>query len=194
MLAALRRGACRLCQAEGAGAGTRERRRTDCGVGRREHQERAQQRCGARVLEAVQLERADELAGETEILPPQLRRLLARPADEDAIGSGAGRGGAGASLRVEGAVVESPGKGQAIEILAKAVTVLGCTRGGPVRTVGAQTYPLAKKYHTLEHLRTHAHLRPRSRVGSAVVRLRNALAFATHEFFHSGGFCTCTLR
>ena len=97
-------------------------------------------------------------------------------------------GGAGASLRVEGAVVESPGKGQTIEILAKAITVLGCTRGGPGRTVGAQTYPLAKKYHTLEHLRTHAHLRPRSRVGSAVVRLRNALAFATHEFFQQRGF------
>jgi len=97
-------------------------------------------------------------------------------------------GGAGASLRVEGEVVESPGKGQTVEIRCKAITVLGCTRGGPNRTVGAQTYPLAKKYHTAEHLRTHAHLRPRSRIGSAVVRLRNALAFATHEFFQQRGF------
>ena len=51
--------------------------RADFGVGRREQNERAEQRRRARVLEAVQLERADELAGEAEVLPPQLRRLLA---------------------------------------------------------------------------------------------------------------------
>jgi len=97
-------------------------------------------------------------------------------------------GGAGASLAVTGEVVASMGKGQAIEVRARSVTVLGPTRGGENRSVGAQYYPLAKKFHTADHLRTHAHLRPRSRLGSAVVRVRHALAFATHEFFNAQGF------
>ncbi|KAJ8599811.1 hypothetical protein CTAYLR_004005 [Chrysophaeum taylorii] len=99
-----------------------------------------------------------------------------------------GCGGTGASVKAKGEVVESPGKNQAIELRATEVTVLGPTRGGPDRAPGAQYYPLAKKFHTPEHLRAHAHLRPRSRLGSAVVRVRHALAFATHEFFNGLGF------
>lgn len=97
-------------------------------------------------------------------------------------------GGAGASLEAVGDVVESLGKGQVMELRATSVKILGATRGGENGTVGAQYYPLAKKFHTPDHLRTHAHLRPRSRLGSAVVRIRHALAFATHEFFNRLGF------
>lgn len=89
-------------------------------------------------------------------------------------------GGAGASLEATGIIVESMGKGQKIEMKAVKIKILGATRG--------QNYPLAKKFHTPEHLRLHAHLRPRSRLGGAVVRIRHALAFATHEFFNSLGF------
>jgi len=97
-------------------------------------------------------------------------------------------GGTGAALSFEGEVVASMGKGQSIEVRASEVTVLGATRGGPNREVGSSQYPLAKKFHTPEHLRAHAHLRPRSRLGSAMVRCRHALAFATHEFFQKRGF------
>ncbi|KAJ1458108.1 hypothetical protein M885DRAFT_514170 [Pelagophyceae sp. CCMP2097] len=97
-------------------------------------------------------------------------------------------GGAGSSLSAIGIVVESRGAGQTIEVQASEITVLGATRGGDNREPGAKSYPLAKKFHTLEHLRTHAHLRPRARFGSAVVRVRHALAFATHEFFNKLGF------
>ena len=99
-----------------------------------------------------------------------------------------GCGGAGSAFSFDGEVVASMGKGQTIEVRAKVSVLLGATRGGPDRAPGAQAYPLAKKYHTAEHLRVHAHLRPRSRIGSAVVRVRNAMAFATHEFFNQRGF------
>eukprot|EP00635_Sarcinochrysidales_sp_CCMP3193_P004815 CAMPEP_0118910314 /NCGR_PEP_ID=MMETSP1166-20130328/12501_1 /TAXON_ID=1104430 /ORGANISM="Chrysoreinhardia sp, Strain CCMP3193" /LENGTH=813 /DNA_ID=CAMNT_0006849775 /DNA_START=24 /DNA_END=2465 /DNA_ORIENTATION=- len=97
-------------------------------------------------------------------------------------------GGTGSALSFVGTVVESMGKGQKIEVQATDVTVLGATRGGPNREAGSAKYPLAKKFHTPEHLRANAHLRPRSRLGSAVVRIRHALAFATHEFFQKKGF------
>ncbi|KAH8092110.1 hypothetical protein JL720_5694 [Aureococcus anophagefferens] len=99
-----------------------------------------------------------------------------------------GCGGAGSAFSFDGEVVASMGKGQTVEVRAKTSVLLGATRGGPDRAPGAQGYPLAKKYHTAEHLRVHAHLRPRSRIGSAVVRVRNAMAFATHEFFNQRGF------
>ena len=97
-------------------------------------------------------------------------------------------GGTGSALSFQGLVVESMGKGQTIEVQATSVDVLGPTRGGPNRQPGSATYPLAKKFHTPEHLRLNAHLRPRSRLGSAMVRCRHALAFATHEFFQKRGF------
>lgn len=52
----------------------------------------------------------------------------------------------------------------------------------------ADTYPLQKKKHTLEYLRSIAHLRPRTNTLGAVTRVRSALAFATHQFFRDAGF------
>ena len=90
-------------------------------------------------------------------------------------------GGTGASVRCEGIVVKSPAKGQAIEVKASLVKVLG-TVADPA------TYPLAKKKHTLEYMRDIQHLRPRSNTIAAVARVRNACAFATHTFFNERGF------
>jgi asparaginyl-tRNA synthetase len=90
-------------------------------------------------------------------------------------------GGTGASVRFEGVVVKSPAKGQAIEVNATLVKVLGTV-------TDPATYPLAKKKHTLEYMREIQHLRPRSNTISAVARVRNACAFATHTFFNERGF------
>ena len=86
----------------------------------------------------------------------------------------------GASICVEGILVESMGKGQSVEIQAKRVTVYG--------TADPDTYPLQKKGHTLEFLREKAHLRPRTNTFGAVLRVRSALAFAIHKFFQERGF------
>jgi len=87
----------------------------------------------------------------------------------------------GCSIRVEGELRESPAAGQAVEVAAKRIEVLGWV-DNPV------SYPLKKKHHSLEYLREVAHLRPRSNTFGAVARLRNTLAIATHEFFQSRGF------
>jgi len=89
-------------------------------------------------------------------------------------------GGTGSSMKVSGKVVKSPAKGQPIEMICKKVTVLG--------TVNADEYPLPKGKIKLETLRTMAHLRPRTRIMGAMMRVRNQLAYATHEFFQSRGF------
>lgn len=86
----------------------------------------------------------------------------------------------GASICVEGILVESMGKGQSVEIQAKRLTVYG--------TADPDTYPLQKKGHTLEFLREKAHLRPRTNTFGAVLRIRSALAFAIHKFFQERGF------
>ncbi len=86
----------------------------------------------------------------------------------------------GASICVEGLLVESMGKGQSVEIQAKHLTVYG--------TADPDTYPLQKKGHTLEFLREKAHLRPRTNTFGAVLRVRSALAFAIHKFFQERGF------
>jgi asparaginyl-tRNA synthetase len=86
----------------------------------------------------------------------------------------------GASVCVVGTVVESPGKEQAVEIKAQEIELLGAC--------DAEAYPLQKKHHTFEFLRTIAHLRPRTNTFGAVARVRNALAFATHKFFQERGF------
>ena len=87
----------------------------------------------------------------------------------------------GCALRVEGVLQESPGKGQAVEVHAKAIEVVGWVEG-------ADEYPMQKKRHSMEFLREIAHLRPRSNTFGAVARLRNRLASATHEFFQEQGF------
>ncbi len=86
----------------------------------------------------------------------------------------------GAAIEVSGEVVESPGKGQRIEIKAGTVALLG--------GCDAELYPLQKKRHTNEFLRTIAHLRPRTNTFGAVFRIRHAAAFAIHKFFNDRGF------
>ncbi|MBM4032395.1 MAG: asparagine--tRNA ligase [Planctomycetes bacterium] len=87
----------------------------------------------------------------------------------------------GCSVRVEGELRESPGKGQAVEVLAKKLDVLGWVED-------PDAYPMQKKRHTFEYLREVAHPRPRSNTFGAVARVRHCLAFATHEFFQDRGF------
>ncbi len=86
----------------------------------------------------------------------------------------------GCSLRIQGNLHESPGQKQPIELRGKIVEIIG--------TCPSETYPLQKKYHSFEFLRTLAHLRPRTNTGGAVARIRSELAFATHSFFHKRGF------
>ncbi|MFH1119299.1 MAG: asparagine--tRNA ligase [Bacteroidota bacterium] len=86
----------------------------------------------------------------------------------------------GSCLSVNGILVESPGKGQAVEVQAKEIEVYG--------TADAETYPLQKKGHTLEFLREIAHLRPRTNTFGAVLRIRHAMAFAIHNYFNNHGF------
>ncbi|MFH1730080.1 MAG: asparagine--tRNA ligase [Planctomycetota bacterium] len=87
----------------------------------------------------------------------------------------------GCCVQVEGELRESPGKGQAVEVLAKKLDVLGWVED-------QEQYPLQKKRHSMEFLREVAHLRPRSNTFGAVTRVRNCLAAATHEFFQDRGF------
>lgn len=86
----------------------------------------------------------------------------------------------GASLRVTGKLVTSPGLKQKWELQAEELTVYG--------TCLATDYPLQKKRHSFEFLRSIAHLRPRTNTQGAVCRVRNALSFATHRFFQERGF------
>jgi asparaginyl-tRNA synthetase len=86
----------------------------------------------------------------------------------------------GASLAVRGLLVSSIGSGQAVEIKAEEIEVLG--ECDPMR------YPLQKKDTTMEYLRTIAHLRPRTNTFGAVLRIRHAMAFAIHKFFNDKGF------
>jgi len=86
----------------------------------------------------------------------------------------------GAAVQVTGHLVQSPGGKQAVEIDAEKVDVVGKS--------DAESFPLQKKRHSFEFLRTIAHLRPRTNTLGAVTRVRNTLAFATHEFFQSRGF------
>ncbi len=86
----------------------------------------------------------------------------------------------GASVSVSGTVIPSQGKGQSVEIQAASVRVLGFAE--PL------DYPIQKQRTSLEHLRTIAHLRPRTNTFGAVTRVRNSVAMAIHEFFQSRGF------
>jgi asparaginyl-tRNA synthetase len=85
----------------------------------------------------------------------------------------------GASAEVEGALTPSPAAGQKWEIKARRIALIGKSDAD---------YPLQKKGHTMEFLRTIAHLRPRSNLFGAVFRTRSKLAFAVHEFFQSRSF------
>ena len=88
---------------------------------------------------------------------------------------------AGCAVDVAGEVVESPAKGQARELRATAVRVVG-------EVAEPASYPIAKKRHTFEHLRTVAHLRPRTNTFAALARVRNGIAQAVHGYFGQRGF------
>jgi len=88
---------------------------------------------------------------------------------------------AACSLVIRGELVESQGKGQTVEIQAHDIEVIGWVDD-------PETYPMAPKRHSMEHLREHAHLRPRTNIGGAVTRVRHTLAQAAHRFFDERGF------
>ncbi len=87
--------------------------------------------------------------------------------------------GTGACLAVTGDLVASPAAGQSWELHARQLEILGAAD---------EQYPLQKKRHTFEYLRSIAHLRPRSNTFGAVFRMRSQLAFAVHRFFQERGF------
>ncbi len=88
---------------------------------------------------------------------------------------------AGCSVIATGTLVKSQGKGQALEVQADAVQVLGLVDD-------PETYPIQPKQHTLEYLREQAHLRPRTNTFGAVARVRHTAAMAIHRFFTEEGF------
>lgn len=85
------------------------------------------------------------------------------------------------SVMVEGTLVASQGKGQDVELQASKVQVLGLVED-------PDTYPMSAKRHSVEYLREYAHLRPRTNLIGAVMRIRNSLAYALHSFFQERGF------
>jgi asparaginyl-tRNA synthetase len=86
----------------------------------------------------------------------------------------------GCSVTVEGEVRESPAKGQPTEVHADRITVHGWA--------DPEAYPLQKKNHSWEFLRTIAHLRPRTNTFGAIARLRNQVCRSIHDFFQEQGF------
>lgn len=87
----------------------------------------------------------------------------------------------GCAVSVSGELVASQGKGQSLEIQASDVDVVGWVED-------AESYPIAKKRHSFEYLRTVAHLRPRTNTFGAITRVRTALAHAIHDYFFRNGF------
>ena len=85
----------------------------------------------------------------------------------------------GSAIEAEGTLVPTPGAQQPFELKASRVTVVGAS---------TPDYPLQKKQHSVEFLRSIAHLRPRTNLFSAVFRIRSLAAQAIHEFFHDKGF------
>lgn len=88
---------------------------------------------------------------------------------------------AGCSVVMTGEVVESPGKGQAFELQVTQIEVAGMVED-------PDTYPMAAKRHSIEHLRELAHLRPRTNIIGAVARVRNCLSQAIHRFYNEQGY------
>jgi asparaginyl-tRNA synthetase len=85
----------------------------------------------------------------------------------------------GASVEIVGALIPSPGKGQAWEIKAESMRLVG---------TADDSYPLQKKRHSAEFLRSIAHLRPRANLYGAVFRTRSRLSYAVHQYFQDRGF------
>jgi asparaginyl-tRNA synthetase len=92
----------------------------------------------------------------------------------------------GSAVEARGALVPSPASGQAVELAATDLRIIG---DAPAEAAGdIPGYPLQKKRHSLEFLREIAHLRPRTNTFGAVARVRSRLAFAVHQFFQERGF------
>ncbi len=85
----------------------------------------------------------------------------------------------GSSVKIEGEIVESPGEKQDCELKADSVEIIN---------IADRDFPIQKKRHSFEYLRTIAHLRPRTNTFAAVFRVRSLLAFAIHKFFNEKGF------
>lgn len=86
----------------------------------------------------------------------------------------------GTALKVSGELVESAGSGQDVELSVSEIEILGLA--------DPEKFPLQPKRHSLEFLREIAHLRPRTNTFSAIYRIRHAMIYAVHSFFHSKGF------
>lgn len=89
----------------------------------------------------------------------------------------------GSAIVVKGKVVLTPQMKQPFEIKADSIEIEGKS---------TPDYPLQKKRHSVEFLREIAHLRPRTNLFNAVMRVRSVAAFAVHRFFNERGFVTCT--
>ena len=85
------------------------------------------------------------------------------------------------SVRATGTLAQSLGKGQQFEVKADRVEVIGWVEN-------PDSYPVSAKRHTMEHLRSVAHLRPRTNTFGAVARVRHCLSMAVHRYFHERGF------
>jgi asparaginyl-tRNA synthetase len=86
----------------------------------------------------------------------------------------------GSSVKILGEIMKSPAQGQPVEMKAKDIHIFG--------KCDVNKYPLQKKTHSFEFLRTIAHLRSRTNTQGALARVREELTFATHKFFHDNGF------
>ena len=98
----------------------------------------------------------------------------------------------GAAVIIKGRLSASPGSGQAVEIAADSLRIIGEApaenRTAEPEYLGIPAYPLQKKRHSPEFLREIAHLRPRTNTFGAVARVRSRLAFAVHQYFKDNGF------
>jgi len=86
----------------------------------------------------------------------------------------------GASIKVDGILVKSQGKGQSIEIQVNKIEILG--------ECDPELYPIQPKKHSLEFLRENAHLRVRTNTFSSIFRIRSSISFAIHKYFKENGF------
>lgn len=87
----------------------------------------------------------------------------------------------GCAIQVKGTLTPSPGQKQSVEIKADTIQVIGWVDD-------PETYPISPKRHSLEYLRSQAHLRPRTNTIAAMTRIRHHLSHAIHQFFHERGF------
>jgi len=88
---------------------------------------------------------------------------------------------AGCSIKATGKLVQSPGKNQSVELQVTSLQLVGAVEN-------PDSYPMAAKRHSMEHLREHSHLRPRTNIIGSISRVRNGIAQAVHRFFNEEGF------